>query len=158
MESLASLLSANSHLSLTPQNKIKCSISGHEMPPRADIVRQYLSSNALKKSRELKSFDISAYLPHIVPAKDDPNKLFCKLTKQSLNRVPEKVLNHVNGKRFKRLKAEAEALSKAGWKKKSSEDADTTGNSDGFQTNTAADDDDNDGDDDDEVDFWVSDI
>ena len=109
-KSLALLLEENKeYLVLLPTNKIRCKLSGHEMPPTADIVSQYINSKSFKKSLEWYSFDFSKYLPHIVEDNQNPRKLYCKLTKQSLNKVHQQVDRHVNGKRFLRLKSEFES-------------------------------------------------
>lgn len=44
------------------------------------------------------------YLPYIVPHKANERKLFCKVTKQELNKVPAQVAKHVKGKKFKKNK------------------------------------------------------
>jgi hypothetical protein len=108
-------------------------------PPRADIVQQYLSSTALRKAREWGSFDYTVYRPYIVPHKEDQKKLFCTLTKEVLHKIPEKIKNHVNGKRFIRLKAEAEEIQKKTRKSKSKETLKVA-----------------EADSDSEVDFWVN--
>lgn len=108
-KSLALLLEENKeYLVLLPTNKIKCKLSGHEMPPSSDMVLQYINSKSFKKSLEWYSFDFSKYLPHVVDDNQNSRKLYCKLTKQHLNKVPLQVEKHVNGKRFLRLKSEFE--------------------------------------------------
>ena len=71
-----------------PNNRIKCSFSGHEMPPQYTAVQQYLSSKQYVKARNWYSRDYSEYLPYIVPDKKDERKLYCKITKRSLNKIP----------------------------------------------------------------------
>lgn len=73
------------------------------MPVRFDVVHDYLNSKSFKKAHEWYSFDFSIFSPHIVQDKNNEKRLFCKLSKKSLNKIPEEVHNHVNGKRFKRL-------------------------------------------------------
>lgn len=79
--SLAALLSSNGNLTLTANNRVKCSITNHEMTANFTAVQQYLQSKALKKAREWYSMDFSKYLPYIVEHKRDAKKLFCRLTK-----------------------------------------------------------------------------
>lgn len=55
-------------------------------------------------------FDFEQFAPDIVQSKKDPRKLFCHLTKTTLNKVPEEVKLHVNGRRFKLRKQEREEL------------------------------------------------
>ena len=50
--SVADLLGSNSNLFLNPSNnKICCRITGHEMPPRADVISTYLNSKKLQKAK-----------------------------------------------------------------------------------------------------------
>jgi Surfeit locus protein 2 (SURF2) len=107
--SVADLLAKNPNLQLTENNKIKCSLTNHEMPPNAEAIVQYLNGKKFKKAKEWYNCDFSEFLPHIVPDRKNPMKLFCKLTKLSLNKIPEEVRKHVGGKKFQRLKAEFEA-------------------------------------------------
>ncbi|CAD7944281.1 unnamed protein product [Amoebophrya sp. A25] len=55
-------------------------------------------------------FDYSIYAPHITQHKKMKNALFCNLTASNLNKIPFEVEKHVNGKRFKRAKAEFEKM------------------------------------------------
>jgi hypothetical protein len=87
--SLSKLLDENKNLSLSPLNKIVCQFTGHEMPPNATIVHQYIQSKRFLKAKGWYSQDYSMYLPHIVPHKFDKKKLYCNLTKISLNKIPE---------------------------------------------------------------------
>lgn len=104
MAGLGQILKDNANLALTDSNKIKCSITGHEMPPNVEIVQQYLNSKRFQKAVKWYSHDFSQYLPHIVPHDSNPKLLTCKLTTLTLNRIPEEIEVHVNGKRFQRYK------------------------------------------------------
>lgn len=99
---VAELLSKHSFLSLTPSNRIKCEVTGHELPLQVDAIVAHISSGKFKKQLEWYSHDFGAYLPHIVPHKSNPKKLYCKLTQQELNKIPAEVEKHANGKRFNR--------------------------------------------------------
>jgi hypothetical protein len=44
MTSLAAVLNGNKHLVLTPSNRVQCTITKHEMPPKLEVVNQYLAS------------------------------------------------------------------------------------------------------------------
>ena len=101
--SLADLIAKNPNLSLTENNRIKCSITNHELAPQAVTVLAYLNGPKFKKAKEWYTFDYSEFLPHIVEDKKNPRKLFCKLSRQPLNKIPHEVTKHVNGKKFKRL-------------------------------------------------------
>lgn len=77
------------------------------MPADHGTVQNYLkTSHRLKKMKEWYTHDYSKYLPYIVDHKRDTKKLFCRLTKTKLNKIPQEVEKHWNGKRFQRLKAE----------------------------------------------------
>ena len=83
-------------------NRIVCKYSGYEMVARADIVSAYLYGAKFRKNRDWYSFDYSTFLPWIVEDKNSDKRLYCKLTKNVLNKIPEKVRQHVNGKKFRR--------------------------------------------------------
>jgi len=72
------------------------------------------------------------FLPYIVPDKRDNKKLHCKLTQRTLNKIPNEIKKHIQGKKFLRLKKEYE--DRKNNKNKSTNDDDER---------------------DEEVDFWV---
>ena len=77
------------------------------MPAEYSIVEAYLKNSLkLKKMKEWYTHDYSKYLPYIVEHKRDTKKLFCRLTKKKLNRIPDEVEKHSKGKKFQRLKKE----------------------------------------------------
>ena len=60
--------------------------------------KKYSKAKARAKANE---YDFAQHEPHIVQNKRDPRKLFCHRTKLHLNKVPEEVQLHVNGRRFR---------------------------------------------------------
>lgn len=100
--SLADVLLSNAFLSLTIDNKILCSITKHEMPPKLDIVLGHINGQKFKKTLEWYNYDYSEFEPYVVPDRQNPTKLHCKLTGQTLNKIPEEVKKHTNGKKFLR--------------------------------------------------------
>ena len=94
------------------------------MPPNAAVVLAYLNGKKFKKAKEWYTYDYSEFLPHIVPDKRDSRKLYCRLTKHGLNKIPDEVKKHVNGKRFLRLKEELRIKNEEKSKKKNGEDDD----------------------------------
>ena len=50
--SVAKILSENKFLLLTANNRIKCDITGHEMPVRLDVIQTHLKSKKLQKAKE----------------------------------------------------------------------------------------------------------
>ncbi len=89
-------------LELTPNNRIKCIPSGHEMPLNIVAIEEYLNSNKLRKILEWYSYDYSRFEPLIIPHKSSNKHLYCVLTKMKLNKVPEELENHIKGKKYLR--------------------------------------------------------
>uniref|UniRef100_A0A670YGN4 Endonuclease/exonuclease/phosphatase domain-containing protein n=1 Tax=Pseudonaja textilis TaxID=8673 RepID=A0A670YGN4_PSETE len=56
------------------------------------------------KKRGVEVLDYSEYEPHIMPSTKNPNQLFCKLTLCHLNKIPEHVLHHVQGQRYRKAR------------------------------------------------------
>jgi len=88
--------------------KVKCALTGHEMPATVDAVQSYISGRRYKRA-VWQAFDYSKYEPWLVANGKDERLLWCTLSKRAVNKIPEDVEKHVNGRRFKRLKAAAEA-------------------------------------------------
>ena len=101
--SLAEILAVNSFLTLTAENKIFCSITKHEMPPKADIVLGHINGQKFQKTKEWYMYDYSEFEPYIVPDRQNSSKLHCKLTGQTLNKIPAEVRKHSAGKKFLRF-------------------------------------------------------
>ena len=106
MPSVADLLQSHPFLSLRPNNRILCSITNHEMPPNADSILSHINGKKFKKTLEWYQFDYSIYAPYITQHKSDNKKLFCTVTKMELNKIPDEVKKHFEGKKFQRLKEE----------------------------------------------------
>lgn len=47
-------------------------------------------------------FDLKAVSEYIVPHKGNDKLLWCKITESALNKVPEEIMRHVNGKKYLR--------------------------------------------------------
>eukprot|EP00981_Chlorochromonas_danica_P001184 scaffold262_cov164-Ochromonas_danica.AAC.8 len=117
--SLADVLQKHTFLKLLPSNRIKCEVTQHELPLDVKVIEAHVNGKKFKKALEWYNHDFSQYQPYIVPHKEDNKKLFCVLTKQTLNKIPAEVQKHVSGKRFKRLKEEHEQKKVKGSKSKS---------------------------------------
>ena len=102
MESLGQLLQQNSFLKLQANNKILCDVTNHEMSARADVVRAYINGKKFKKELEWYKYDYSEFLPYIVEDKQNSKQLYCKITEEKLNKIPDQVRKHMQGKRFQR--------------------------------------------------------
>ncbi|RHY24591.1 hypothetical protein DYB32_008785 [Aphanomyces invadans] len=85
-------------------NRIKCTATGHEMPPRADIVTAHLNSKRFKKATEWYSYDFAQFEPYIVAHRRKPKCLYCNVTGIVLNKIPAEVEKHMKGKKFLRMK------------------------------------------------------
>ena len=109
---IASLLSAYSSLSLTDTGKVKCRLSGHEMPPKADAIRAYIDGSAYRRAESRSRVDLESLLPYIIPSRTSSHKLYCKLTQREINFLADEVTAHMTGAKFLRLKALADQEAK----------------------------------------------
>lgn len=90
-------------LQITEGNKVKCKLTGHELPLRLSELQQYTSGKKYKRITNTEnSFDYSQFEPHVVPSTKNAHQLFCKLTLRHINKIPQHVLRHVSGKRYQR--------------------------------------------------------
>ncbi|XP_042770256.1 surfeit locus protein 2 isoform X2 [Panthera tigris] len=93
--------------------KVKCALTGHELPCRLPELQVYTRG---KKYRRLVSaspaFDYAEFEPHIVPSTKNPHQLFCRLTLRHINKVPEHVLRHTQGQRYQRALRESEVFTR----------------------------------------------
>ncbi|NXX43155.1 SURF2 protein, partial [Tricholaema leucomelas] len=102
-------------LSLVEQGKVRCRLTGHEMPCRLSELQAY--TNGKKYQRLIKTareFDYGKFEPHIVPSTKNLHQLFCKLTLRHINKFPEHVLRHVQGKRYQKALKRYEQCQKDG--------------------------------------------
>ncbi|CCI41606.1 unnamed protein product [Albugo candida] len=83
--------------------RVQCTLTKHDMVPKEAVILQHLRSKALLKAKDWYNYDFSKYRPHIIPHRRKPKCLYCNVTQTTLNRIPEQVEKHVNGKRYQRL-------------------------------------------------------
>jgi hypothetical protein len=100
--SIAQLLQEYPYLKLLPNNRINCNVTGHELPLKIEAISAHLAGKKFKKQLEWYNYDYSEFLPLIVSHKHDSKKLYCTITKRALNKIPEEIRKHINGKRFQR--------------------------------------------------------
>ncbi|XP_059405314.1 surfeit locus protein 2 [Carassius carassius] len=101
-EDLRSFLQKHPCFQLTDSKKIRCSLNAHEFPCSLAELQCFTSGNKYKKLCAQAEFDYSQYEPHIVSSTKQPDHLFCKLTLRHINRVPQHVVRHVSGRRYRR--------------------------------------------------------
>ncbi|XP_036983604.2 surfeit locus protein 2 isoform X2 [Artibeus jamaicensis] len=83
--------------------KVRCVLTGHELPCRLPELRVYTSGRKYQRlARASPAFDYAAFEPHIVPSTKNPRQLFCKLTLRHINKAPEHVLRHTQGRRYQK--------------------------------------------------------
>mmetsp|Transcript_95180 Transcript_95180/g.272837 ORF Transcript_95180/g.272837 Transcript_95180/m.272837 type:complete len:271 (-) Transcript_95180:80-892(-) len=101
-EALHALVNGDVDLEFKDDNsgKVRVKSTGHEMPPRLHLVKEYIKGPKYQKAREMYSFDFSQYKPNIVPHEHQAKFLYCNLTRTTLPMDPKKVLAHVKGKRY----------------------------------------------------------
>ncbi|XP_012637463.1 surfeit locus protein 2 [Microcebus murinus] len=83
--------------------KVKCALTGHELPCRLPELQVYTRGKKYQRLvRATVTFDYTEFEPHIVPSTKNPHQLFCKLTLRHINKSPEDVLRHTQGQRYQR--------------------------------------------------------
>ncbi|XP_043576584.1 surfeit locus protein 2 [Chiloscyllium plagiosum] len=92
------------HPALQPghNNRVKCSLTGHELPCRLADLQTYTKGKKYQRLAMKEPFNFSQFEPHIVPSTKNQDQLFCKLTIRHINKIPQHVLRHVNGKRYQK--------------------------------------------------------
>ncbi|XP_035411126.1 surfeit locus protein 2 [Cygnus atratus] len=101
-------------LGVAAPGKVRCRLTGHELPCRLAELQAYTDGKKYRRlARTAGEFDYEKFEPHIVPSTKNLHQLFCKLTLRHINKFPEHVLCHVQGKRYQRaLKAYEECQKK----------------------------------------------
>ncbi|XP_019494884.1 PREDICTED: surfeit locus protein 2 isoform X2 [Hipposideros armiger] len=95
--------------------KVRCALTGHELPCRLPELQVYTSGKRYRRLvRASPAFDYAEFEPHIVPSTKNPHQLFCKLTLRHINRSPEHVLRHTQGRRYQKALRKYEECQKQG--------------------------------------------
>ena len=98
MTSLANLLETNKEvLSLMPNNRIKCSVTGHEMSCDASVVQAHLSGKKFKRAKRNESQNLEKFAPLIIQNAEHENKMYCTLTGFTLNKIASEIETHMKG-------------------------------------------------------------
>ena len=93
---------------VTMKTKVHCSLTDHDIPATVEAVQAHIKGRRFQRASWM-AHDWSQYQPWLIANRLDDRLLFCTLTRKPVNKIPKDVTAHMNGKRFKRLKAEAEA-------------------------------------------------
>uniref|UniRef100_A0A8C0X128 Surfeit locus protein 2 n=1 Tax=Castor canadensis TaxID=51338 RepID=A0A8C0X128_CASCN len=100
---------------LPDTNRVKCVLTGHELPCRLAELQLYTRGKKYQRlARAAPAFDYVEFEPHIVPSTKHPHQLFCKLTLRHINKSPEHVLRHTQGRRYQRALHQYEECQKQG--------------------------------------------
>ncbi|XP_005408487.1 PREDICTED: surfeit locus protein 2 [Chinchilla lanigera] len=115
-QAVQAFLSQHPSLRLLPgANKVRCSLTGHELPCRLRELQVYTGGKKYQRlARASPAFDYAEFEPHIVPSTKQPHQLFCKLTLRHINKSPEHVLRHTQGRRYQRALRKYEECQKQG--------------------------------------------
>nr|XP_021529785.1 surfeit locus protein 2 isoform X1 [Aotus nancymaae] len=82
--------------------KVRCILTGHELPCRLPELQVYTRGKKYQRLvRASPAFNYAEFEPHIVPSTKNPHQ-FCKLTVRHINKCPEHVLRHIQGRRYQR--------------------------------------------------------
>ncbi|KAM5298558.1 surfeit locus protein 2 [Ctenodactylus gundi] len=96
-------------------SRVRCSLTGHELPCRLPELQIYTRGKKYRRLvRASPAFDYAEFEPHVVPSTKHPHQLFCKLTLRHINKTPEHVLRHTQGRRYQRALQKYEECQKQG--------------------------------------------
>jgi len=107
---LAELLSSNPELQCISCNRIRCSLTGHEMPSTYETVLHFVQG---PKFQRLKRLQVQLQ-KHESFFEDRGSHLYCKLTKRCVAKEGEEVDRHINGRRFRIAVKKANAADENG--------------------------------------------
>nr|XP_017517847.2 surfeit locus protein 2 [Manis javanica] len=95
--------------------RVRCALTGHELPCRLPELQVYTRGKKYRRLvRSSPAFDYAEFEPHIVPSTKNPHQLFCKLTLRHINKAPEHVLRHTQGRRYQRALQKYEECQRQG--------------------------------------------
>ena len=91
-------------LGRTEDGRVKCSLTGHVMHAKPEVVRPYVQGKRFTQaSAKARAMDaLKQFEPHIVRSEFLPDKLFCRITGRYLAANERAVVQHSAGRRFER--------------------------------------------------------
>ncbi|KAM5186695.1 surfeit locus protein 2 isoform 1-T1 [Callospermophilus lateralis] len=96
-------------------DRVRCALTGHELPCRLPELQVYTRGKKYQRlARAPADFDYAEFEPHVVPSSKHPHQLFCKLTLRHINKSPAHVLRHTQGQRYQRALRRYEDCQKQG--------------------------------------------
>eukprot|EP00736_Rhodelphis_marinus_P013560 Rmarinus@m.12619 len=98
------LLAHDGQWERTEKGKILCTITGHEVAPSLPDLEAHWRGKAFKRGlarKENGEYDFEKHKPYIVPHRFEEGKLYCTLTKKTLNKDHKEVIAHCNGRHYK---------------------------------------------------------
>ena len=110
---LKAFLASHADAEVLDNGKVRCTLTGHELPPRLDALQAYWGGKNYRKRAERAAYDFSKHEPWLVQHTKSEHLLWCTLTGRPVSRTPKAVEGHVHGLRFLKLRKEARAKAKA---------------------------------------------
>ena len=87
-------LASHSDAEVTETGKIRCTLTGHEMPAQLPAVEAYWSGKKYRSAKTKAEYDFSQHEPYLVPHTKNPYLLYCTLTKMPV-RLPHPTRAHL---------------------------------------------------------------
>jgi len=111
VDTLEEFVAAHSDAETTDNGKVRCTLTGHEMPALLPTVQAYWGGKKYRNTKARSAYDFAQHEPYLVPHMKNPYLLYCTLTKQPLSKEQRVVEAHVGSKRFQKLREGAASAS-----------------------------------------------
>jgi hypothetical protein len=84
------------------RQRVTCLVTGHELPVSSlERIKLHFEGRRFLRLKQNFGIDFTQFeAHHIVPHQDDATKLYCKVTKQTLNRLADEVRKHIAGRKY----------------------------------------------------------
>lgn len=111
--SIRAVLAEHTSLSLSDDGRrIRCSLTGHEVPSsNAAALVAYVNGERYRKARKWYSRPLESFLsPELLalanawlsPNRASDKRLYCRLTRRNVNRIPREIIKHLLSAKFER--------------------------------------------------------